>query len=46
MGNRDYSQGRMFHVKQRIQPPLLPDTELREDLAEHILDIEPAGEAS
>ena len=32
-------------MKQRKEPPLLPDAELREDLAKHILDIEPAREA-
>ena len=37
-------RGGTFHVKQRREPPLLPDAELREDLAKHILDIEPARE--
>jgi hypothetical protein len=40
------SWGGTFHVKQRKEPPLLPDAELREDLAKHIIDIEPAREAA
>ena len=34
----------MFHVKQRMRRTLLPDAELREDLAEHVLNVEPACE--